>query len=130
MATQLETLRLVAPEFAAVSDTDVQAFLDLAPLFINPLLYSVESRGLALVYEACSLMLQRNQSASGDSSGLDVTMEKEGDLQRSYGRSGVSNARTSVKNIYDQKLDELSLQISGGCIMTRYGIDGPTGYGA
>ena len=125
MATQLETLRLIAPEFASTSDTDVQKFLDLAPLFIDPLRYSVETRGLALVYQACSLMLGQKNSASGESSGLDVTMEKEGDLQRSYGRSGVSNSKSQVKDIYMQQLDLLSLQFSGGCIMTRYGIDGP-----
>lgn len=122
MATQLEVLRLVAPEFSAVSDTDVQKFLDIAPLFIDPMKYSEETRGLALVYQACSLMLQQSQSASGDSSGLDVTMEKEGDLQRSFGRAGVSNARSGVKDIYMQQLDLLSLQFSGSCMMTRYGI--------
>ena len=125
MASQLETLRLIAPEFASIPDAEVQKFLDIAPLFIDPQKYSIETRGLALVYQACSLMYQQKQSTSGDSSGLDVTMEKEGDLQRSYGRSGVSNSRTVVKDIYMQQLDLLSLQFSGGCIMTRYGIDGP-----
>ena len=122
MATQLETLRLIAPEFSAISDTDVQKFLDLAPLFIDPLRYSVETRGLALVYQACSLMLGQKNSLSGESSGLDVTMEKEGDLQRSYGRSGVSNSKSKVKDIYIQQLDLLSLQFAGSCLMTRYGI--------
>lgn len=119
MATQLETFRLLAPEFAASSDEVVQSFLDLAPLFIDPMQYSVETRGLALVYQAASLMYQQKQSTSGDSSGLDVTMEKEGDLQRSFGKP---NGSAVSKDIYLQALDKLSLQFSGGCIMTRYGI--------
>lgn len=126
MATQLETFRLLIPEFAASSDETVQSFLDIAPLFIDPMRYSEATRGLALVYQAASLMYQQKQSSLGDSSGLDVTMEKEGDLQRSYGKS--SSGET--KDIYMQMLDKLSLQFAGGCIMTRYGIDGPVGYGA
>ena len=128
MATQLETLRLLAPEFASISDAEVQKFLDLAPLFIDPLKYSIETRGLALVYQACSLMYQQKQSTSGDSSGLDVTMEKEGDLQRSYGRPGVSNSKGGAKDIYMQQLDMLTLQFAGSCMMTRYGLTVPQGY--
>lgn len=127
MATQLETFRLLIPEFAASSDETVQSFLDLAPLFIDPLRYSVETRGLALVYQAASLMYQQKQSSLGDSSGLDVTMEKEGDLQRSFGKP---NGKAVSKDIYLQALDRLSMQFAGGCIMTRYGVDGPVGYGA
>jgi len=125
MASQLETFRLVAPEFASVSDVEVQKFLDLAPLFIDPMQYSVETRGLALVYQAASLMYQQKQSTSGDSSGLDLTMEKEGDLQRSYGKP---NGNAVSKDIYLQALDRLSLQFSGGCMMTRYGLNIPQGY--
>ena len=128
MATQLETLRLLAPEFAGIPDAEVQKFLDIAPLFIDPLKYSIETRGLALVYQACSLMYQQKQSTSGDSSGLDVTMEKEGDLQRSYGRPGVSNSKGDAKDIYMQQLDMLTLQFAGSCMMTRYGLTVPQGY--
>ena len=124
MASQLETFRLVAPEFASVSDAEVQKFLDLAPLFIDPLKYSVETRGLAIVYQAASLMYQQKQSTSGDSSGLDLTMEKEGDLQRSYGKP---NGKAVSKDIYLQALDRLSLQFSGATIMTRYGLTVPQG---
>ena len=128
MATQLETIRLIAPEFASIPDAEVQKFLDLAPLFIDPMKYSAETRGLALVYQACSLMYNQSQSASGSSSGLDVTMEKEGDLQRSYGRAGVGNASSAVKDIYMQQLDMLILQFAGSCMMTRYGLNVPQGY--
>ena len=128
MATQLETLRLLAPEFAGISDVEVQKFLDIAPLFIDPMKFSIETRGLALVYQACSLMYQQSQSSSGQSSGMDLTMEKEGDLQRSYGRAGVTNAKGAVKDIYMQQLDMLTLQFAGSTMMTRYGLTVPQGY--
>lgn len=119
MATQLEVFRLVIPEFASTSDSDVQAFLDIAPLIIDPLKFSEDVRGLALVYQAASLLYQKKQSANGDSSGLDLTMEKEGDLQRSFGKSSTSG---TTKDIYLQMLDKLSLSFAGSTIMTRYGI--------
>ena len=75
MATQLEVFRLVIPEFASTSDSDVQAFLDIAPLIIDPMKFSEDARGLALVYQAASLLYQKKQSASGESSGLDLTMK-------------------------------------------------------
>ena len=122
MATQLETFRLLIPEFATTSDVEVQSFLDIAPLIIDPLKYSVETRGLALVYQAASLLYMTKQSSSGSSSGLDLTMEKEGDLTRQYG-GGASNRNGKVaKDIYLQVLDTLSLQFAGSTIMTRFGI--------
>lgn len=120
MATQLETFRLLIPEFAGTSDTDVQSFLDIAPLIIDPLKYSEETRGLALVYQAASLLYMTKQSSSGSSSGMDLTMEKEGDLQRSYGSGSKTSGMT--KDIYQQQLDMLARSFSGACIMTRYGI--------
>lgn len=121
MATQLETFRLLIPEFSAISDIDVQKFLDLAPLYIDPMKFSEDTRGLALVYQAASLMYQQKQSSSGQSSGLDLTMEKEGDLQRSYGKSS-SSTNGMTKDIYQQQLDMLAKSFTGACIMTRYGI--------
>lgn len=121
--TQLTTLRLVAPEFASVNDVTVQAMLYLAPLIIDQLLYSEEVRDLALVYQACILLAQRNASAEGTASiAGDVTMEKEGDLQRSYS-SGSSSSMLGSKNQYELMLDRLSLSIGLGGV-TRYGISG------
>jgi len=123
MATQLETLRLIAPEFASVDDVTVQAMLDIAPLIIDPLLYSEDVRGLALVYQACILLAQRSASSEGTASiAGDVTMEKEGDLQRSYS-AGSSSSLLGSKNQYELMLDRLSLSIGFGGV-TRYGISG------
>ena len=123
MPTQLETLRLIAPEFAAVDDTTVQAMLDLAPLITDPMLYPENVRDLAMVYQACILLAQRSASENGTASYAgDVKMEKEGDLTRSFG-SGSSSSLLGSKNQYEIMLDRLSLAIGFGGV-TRYGYTG------
>lgn len=119
MATQLEAFRLLIPEFAATSDADVQAFLDLAPHFIDPMQYAESVRGLALVYQAASLMYRKKQSETGSSSGGELASEKEGDLARSYFKGGGVGVKGASSDIYAQQLDTLSLAVGG--IMTRYG---------
>lgn len=114
--TQLSTLRLVAPEFASESDVTVQAMLDLAPLIIDPLLYAEDVRGLALVYQACILLAQRKASKAGTASMAgELTMEKEGDLSRSYS-AGTTYGKFGASNQYQLMLDRLSMNISGGGI--------------
>lgn len=121
MTTSLEYFRLVATEFSASSDVQVNAFIDLAGNFINSSLYA--NPELALAYQAASLMYMQKQSTNGDSSGLYVTMEKEGDLQRQYASGSKSGSVT--KDIYLQMLDTLSRSITGATIMTRFGYDIP-----
>ena len=117
MTTSLEYFRIIAPEFSTELDSTVNAFITLSSDFIDATQYT--NANLALAYMAASLMYQQKQSASGQSSGLDLTMEKEGDLQRSYGKNSSS---TMTKDIYQQQLDMLARSFLGACIMTRYGI--------
>ena len=119
MATSLEYVRIIAPEFVDKLDATVNTFIDLANNFIDVNLYA--NPELALAYMASSLMYQQNQSASGSSNGLDLTMEKEGDLTRQYGRNSTSSNGTT-KDIYLQMLDTLTKQFAGSTILTRYGI--------
>lgn len=116
MATQLETLRLLAPEFASVDDTTVQAMLDIAPLVINADAYSEEVRGLALVYQACILLWQRQNSATGASSGGTLTREKEGDLERSFSSSKTPLDQFGARSIYHDMLARLSVTVTMGGI--------------
>lgn len=118
MTTSLEYFRIIAPEFAAELDATVNAFITLAADFIDASLYT--NANLALAYMAASLMYQQKQSASGQSSGLDLKREREGDLEREYGVS--TSSSTMTKDIYQQQLDMLARSFSGACIMTRYGI--------
>lgn len=113
MATQLEVVRMIAPEFAYKTDQEVLAFLDLAPLYIDPMLYHEDKRGLAIALQACSLMLLAQSSASGASGGA-VVSEREGDLSRSYatGRNG------DPVDIYRSQLNSL-VCIASMPIMTR-----------
>lgn len=114
MASQLETLRLVAPEFASVDDATVQNMLDLSALIISPMVYADNIRGLALVYQACILLAQRQSSASGLASVAgDLTMEKEGDLQRSFS-AGNGGDQFGAKNQYELMLSKLSQNVSMG----------------
>jgi hypothetical protein len=123
-STQLEVVRLIAPEFASVSDDDVQKFLDIAPMYIDPERVPVERRGMVLALKACSLMVAQSSSASGTSHGGEITREKEGDLERSYGSSSATNGGNTRKNIYEQQLDALYGGILGGNITMRYGLNG------
>jgi len=116
MESQLDTLRLIAPEFAAVDNTTVESMLQLSALIIDPLAYPENIRGLALVYQACILLSQRSASANGTAGATgDLTMEKEGDLQRSYS-AGSSNDRFGAKNQYEIMLDKLSVNLFMGGI--------------
>lgn len=116
MASQCETLRLVAPEFDSEDEFVVENMLSLAALVIDPMAYPENTRGLAIVYQACILLSQRAASANGTAGATgDLTMEKEGDLQRSYA-AGKSAGRFGSKNQYELALDKLSLNLSMGGI--------------
>lgn len=121
MATQIDVVRLIAPEFSAIADIDVQKFLDLAPLFIDPLRVPEDRRGLVLALKACSLMLDQKDSLNGTSHGGALVSEREGDLSRSFGYGASSKSGAKAKNNYELQLDALYGGILGGSIMTRYG---------
>ncbi len=123
MITQLEVVRLIAPEFSAVSDEDVQKFIDMASLYLDAELVPEDRRGLVLALKACSLMVDRAASEDGASHGGNLTREKEGDLERGYSYGGASG-KASAKNIYEQQLDTIYAGVLGGNVMVRYGLAG------
>lgn len=104
----LTKFRLLAPEFAAELDATVNEFLALAPSFVNLSLYTGEAADIATALKAASLMLARKNSATGNSSGGEVTMEKEGDLSRSYGAASKFNEGLDM---YAQQLRDLNLTL-------------------
>lgn len=124
MATPLEIFRFVAPQFAAVSDENVQIAIDLAALFINVSAYPLESQSLALALKAASILFVQAQSTSGETGTQVLKSEREGDLMRTYETSGTSATRT---NIYDDQLALLGFGTFGAGIMTRYGMNVPQG---
>ena len=106
--TALSNFRLLAPEFAGEVDSTVNQFLALAPNFINLALYTGDAIDIATALKAASLMLTQKNSATGQSSGRELTMEKEGDLSRSYGASSKFNEGL---DIYAQQLRDLSMSL-------------------
>jgi hypothetical protein len=106
--TALTTFRLLAPEFAGETDPTVNQFLALAPSFVNLALYTGEAVDIATALKAASLMLARKNSGSGQSSGGELSMEKEGDLQRSYGTSPKMNEGL---DLYMQQLRDLNMAL-------------------
>lgn len=110
---------MVAVEFDCELDATVNTFITLAGDFINADLF--DNKELALALQAASLMLMRKQSSTGESSGLDLMREREGDLEREYAR-GERLSTSSTKDIYQKQLDMLAISFAGSCIMTRYGI--------
>ena len=113
MLNQLNTLRLIAPEFSGVPDATVNEILALAPLFIDVNLYPENTKDLAIVYQACILLLDRQSSISGQSGGGTLISEREGDLERKYS----AGTQKSV-NIYEVKLQELRSGVAL-TVMTR-----------
>jgi hypothetical protein len=117
--SQIETFRLIAPEFADETEATVNQFLALALNFVNVNLYPAESVDLAIALKAASMMLARKNSALGQSSGGELLMEKEGDLQRTYGASTGNN---DGLDIYMQQLRDLNMNLGVNqysCALTR-----------
>ena len=115
----LTKFRLLAPEFSGELDATVNEFLAIAPNFVNLALYTGEAVDIATALKAASLMLARKNSATGQSSGGEVSMEKEGDLSRSYGAASKFNEGL---DIYMQQLRDLNLTLGinqYGAALTR-----------
>ena len=117
--TALTKFRLLAPEFTGEPDATVNELLSLAQSFVNLSLYQGEAVDIATALKAASLMLARKNSATGQSGGGEVSMEKEGDLSRSYGKSSKFN---EGMDIYMRQLRDLNLTLGinqYGAALTR-----------
>lgn len=90
----LAAFRSVAPEFAAVSDDDVLTEIVFCQDFVSEKAFgNFFSKALAF-YTAHEMKLTEIAADEGTSSGAlagNVTMEKEGDLQRQYSASDSSS---------------------------------------
>lgn len=116
MATQLEAFRIFIPEMNDFDDTIVGQYLTLAATHLNPDFYPEEVRGLAMIYKAASLLLNRRQTAAGQNTGAFMIREKEGDLERQYKERGNGSGGKTFANSYEQLLDEITPK--GGFIMS------------
>lgn len=119
--TQLQWFRLLASEFSALTDAQVNALLSAAAVFVDTSGLNTDQANAAMALYAAHLQwISVNRTSIGASQG-NITSEKEGDLQRSY--SGMKNEDTWIgQSPYGQQFNDIMRAKVGGCIMTRYGI--------
>jgi len=100
----------------------VQTWLTIAEMFVPTGCLSDEKYAMATALYAAHLMKQSSVASSGGAVGP-VTMEKEGDLARSYGATkGDDSVLGSTP--YGLQYMQVTAACYGGAIMTRYGISG------
>ncbi len=81
----LEVFRIIAGEFSAVSDADVEKALMFTELFIDPEIYG-QAANVALALMTAHIMAMPGGVNGGYSNSTSrVTSKKEGDLSISYG---------------------------------------------
>lgn len=128
--TSLEYFRLLAPEFAAVSDTVVNQWLLIATNLVNPGCLPAETLNMAIALYAAHMLSIATNSASGGATGYAaVKREKEGDLEREYSVSATSGAVNYWDSTpYGIQFNQLTLGCFGAAIMTRGISDGGNAY--
>lgn len=122
--TQLQWFRLLASEFSALTDAEVNALIAAATVFVSTSGLNTDQANAALALYAAHLQwVSVNRTSTGSSQGS-VTSEKEGDLARTYGTMQGDDTWLG-QSPYGQQFNDIMRAAVGGCIMTRYGIAGP-----
>ena len=122
--TALQYFRLLAPEFANVSDSVVNVWNSLAVKFVNPGTLDEDTVTMAVaLYAAHMLSLSLGSGQYGSNAGAAVTRAREGDLERYY--SAVSGSTTWLgQTSYGRQYLEITRQAFGSGIMTRIDVPG------
>lgn len=117
--TELEYLRLLAPEFASVSDATANQWLSVAGNLTETGCLDTERAAMARALYAAHMLSLTTRSGQGGAAALGpVTSEKEGDLQRSYG--SVKGGDTYMgQTPYGQQYLDITRACFGATIMTR-----------
>jgi len=117
--TPLLYLRLFAPEFESATDATVEQWLAIAGSVIVVDCLDAERAAMAQALYAAHLMaVAARTSISGSGPVGQVVLEREGDIQRSYGtvRGGDSQIGQTQ---YGLQYLEIVRPCSGSAIMTR-----------
>ncbi|MGL6013405.1 MAG: DUF4054 domain-containing protein [Shewanella oncorhynchi] len=120
--TALEYFRLFAVEFAGESDPTVLNWIGIASLRGSTECLDDEMAAMAQAYYAAHLMsLNASAASSGGiaSSVGAITMEREGDLSRSYGSVKGSDSNPIGRTSYGQQYLEITRPCYGFGILTR-----------
>lgn len=118
--TQLQWFRLLASEFSALTDSQVNALLSAAAVFVDTNGLNTDQANAALALYAAHLQWVSVYHTSSTKTG-NVTSEKEGDLSRTYGAMQGDDTWIG-QSPYGQQFNDIMRAKVGGCIMTRYGI--------
>jgi len=113
--TSRELLRLLAPEFDAVADDDVDAVLALSATSCAPAAWGALYQE-GVVRLACHFLELRARGAAGDGGVGPIVREKAGDLERAYGAAVGVLARDGVRATTRHGIEFIALrrQISAG----------------
>lgn len=129
--TQLEMFRKIAPEFAQISDEEVQGMLDLVGDILSKKRFGkMYDRAVALL--AAHQFTLQTLIASDENAGAATSLtsgalvsEREGDLQRSYGGMSSSSSGDDMDSLLKKTVYGLQfLTLRSMCIvpvMTRMG---------
>lgn len=117
--TPLEYFRLLAPEFASVSDGTFATWLTVAQNTTNTACLDAERANMANALYVAHLLWVTTNQASGSGGGLGaIKSEKEGDLSREYGEiKGADSWLT--QSPYGLQYNDLTRACYGLGIMTR-----------
>jgi len=125
--TPLEYFRIVATQYASMSDQEVQVWIGIAELtsadFSGCL--GEERYNLALALLAAHLITVQNSTAGSGGAVVSgpITSEKEGDLSRTYANnvSSSSSSNPLDSTTYGKQYMSITLACVGAPIMTRIG---------
>jgi len=124
MTTSLEYFRIIAKQFASVSDAEVEVWLDIAGLNANTACLMGDRANLALALYAAHLLSLDAANQTGEGGHGNIKSEREGDLSRSYGSSVGDDTWLGLSG-YGQQFQNMMLGCFGATIMTRFGDTPP-----
>lgn len=117
--TALEYFRLLAPEFAAVSDNVASVWITMAGNLASTAGLDAERAAMALALYGAHLLRLTQTQATGSNAALGaITSEREGDLQRTYAQVKGSSSWLG-QTTYGLQFIEVTKVIAGAGIMTR-----------
>lgn len=124
--TSLEWFRLLATEFSALTDAQVNALLAAAAVFVSTAGLNTDQANAALALYAAHLQWVSVNHTSSTKSAGNVKSESEGDLSRTYGVMQGDDTWIG-QSPYGMQFNDIMKAVTGSCLMTRYGLTIPQG---
>lgn len=127
MAASLPTFRILAPEFSATSDSDVEDVIGIVTLWIDASVFVARASEAVARLTAHELTLQARVAATAGTSGTAgvgaITAQKAGDLSLSFGSSAFSGSQDNEDDYLRQTTHGLAyLQIRDSRAETGFGL--------